>query len=127
MVCLRACMPLVQQPQACGLCCSHACNALPPSIPPLSLPADTAKAFLIILVTDTLLGYHSEEGWTAAAQLFTQHYGFHPSVSAGVGMGRVGGDGRRRDLQEPIRGKWGRSTGKSLPMDARKGGGTCIA
>ncbi|KAL6776427.1 CEM1 [Auxenochlorella protothecoides x Auxenochlorella symbiontica] len=45
----------------------------------LSGLSDTAKAFLIILVTDTLLGYHSEEGWTAAAQLFTQHYGFHPS------------------------------------------------
>lgn len=26
--------------------------------------SDTAKAFIIILATDTLLGYHSEEGWT---------------------------------------------------------------
>lgn len=26
--------------------------------------SDLAKAILIILVADTLLGYHSEEGWT---------------------------------------------------------------
>ena len=37
--------------------------------------SDTAKAFLIILVTDTLLGYHSEEGWTAALSLISRHYG----------------------------------------------------
>jgi len=39
--------------------------------------ADTAKAFLIILVTDTLLGYHSEEGWTAGLTLLSHHYGWH--------------------------------------------------
>ena len=39
--------------------------------------ADTAKAFIIILVADTLLGYHSEEGWTAALSLFSFHYGLH--------------------------------------------------
>lgn len=37
--------------------------------------SDTAKAFIIILVTDTLLGYHSEEGWTAALTLMSRHYG----------------------------------------------------
>lgn len=39
--------------------------------------SDTAKAFIIILVTDTLLGYHSEEGWTAALNLLSSHYGLH--------------------------------------------------
>ncbi|KAK9917370.1 hypothetical protein WJX75_003623 [Coccomyxa subellipsoidea] len=37
--------------------------------------SDTAKAFLIIASTDILLGYHSEEGWTAAIHLLTGHYG----------------------------------------------------
>eukprot|EP01023_Acetabularia_acetabulum_P050217 TRINITY_DN5411_c0_g2_i2.p1 TRINITY_DN5411_c0_g2~~TRINITY_DN5411_c0_g2_i2.p1 ORF type:complete len:424 (-),score=97.23 TRINITY_DN5411_c0_g2_i2:773-2020(-) len=37
--------------------------------------SDTSKAFLVILVADILLGYHSEEGWTAAINLFTEHYG----------------------------------------------------
>ncbi|CAK0741175.1 hypothetical protein CVIRNUC_001305 [Coccomyxa viridis] len=37
--------------------------------------SDTAKAFLIIATTDILLGYHSEEGWTAAIHLLTGHYG----------------------------------------------------
>ena len=39
--------------------------------------SDTAKAFLIILTTDILLGYHSEEGWTAALHLLSYHYGWH--------------------------------------------------
>jgi len=33
--------------------------------------SDTAKAFLIIASTDVFLGYHSEEGWTAAIHLLT--------------------------------------------------------
>lgn len=37
--------------------------------------SDTAKAFLIILTTDILLGYHSEEGWTAFLRIFSGHYG----------------------------------------------------
>lgn len=37
--------------------------------------SDTAKAFLIICSTDILLGYHSEEGWTAAIRLILAHYG----------------------------------------------------
>ena len=43
--------------------------------------SDTAKAFLIILVTDTLLGYHSEEGWTAALRLLGHHYGWQAPQS----------------------------------------------
>ncbi len=42
--------------------------------------SDTAKAFIIIAVTDILLGYHSEEGWTAAIHLFTGHYGYEVEV-----------------------------------------------
>lgn len=37
--------------------------------------SDTAKAFMIIASTDILLGYHSEEGWTAAIKIITNHYG----------------------------------------------------
>lgn len=43
--------------------------------------SDTAKAFLIIAATDILLGYHSEEGWTAAIHLITNHYGQEVEVS----------------------------------------------
>lgn len=41
--------------------------------------SDTAKAFLIIASTDILLGYHSEEGWTAAIHLLFGHYGAEPN------------------------------------------------
>ena len=37
--------------------------------------SDTGKAFLIILVTDIILGYHSEAGWAAVLTLICQHYG----------------------------------------------------
>lgn len=37
--------------------------------------SDTAKAFLIIATTDILLGYHSEEGWTAVLHIISDHYG----------------------------------------------------
>ncbi|KAI7845727.1 hypothetical protein COHA_000643 [Chlorella ohadii] len=37
--------------------------------------SDTSKAFLIILITDILLGYHSEEGWTATLRILSGHYG----------------------------------------------------
>ena len=43
--------------------------------------SDTAKAFMIIASTDILLGYHSEEGWTAAIHLITHHYGSEVEVS----------------------------------------------
>ena len=42
--------------------------------------SDTAKAFLIIAATDILLGYHSEEGWTAAIRVITGHYGAETEV-----------------------------------------------
>ena len=45
--------------------------------------SDTAKAFLIILITDTLLGYHSEEGWTALLKLLSGHYGVESEVRRG--------------------------------------------
>lgn len=50
--------------------------------PVLYCVADTAKAFLIILGTDILLGYHSEEGWTAALTLLSGHYGWHAEKSS---------------------------------------------
>ena len=37
--------------------------------------SDIAKAVLIILIADTLLGYHSEEGWTGFLELVLGHYG----------------------------------------------------
>jgi len=42
--------------------------------------SDTAKAFMIIASTDILLGYHSEEGWTAAIKIITNHYGSEVEV-----------------------------------------------
>ena len=47
----------------------------------LSGLSDTAKAFIIIAVTDILLGYHSEEGWTATIRLIAMHYGWELDVS----------------------------------------------
>ncbi|GMH32934.1 hypothetical protein BSKO_00768 [Bryopsis sp. KO-2023] len=44
--------------------------------------SDTAKAFMIILLADILLGYHSEEGWTAAIRVISGHYGKEPEESA---------------------------------------------
>lgn len=43
--------------------------------------SDTAKAFIIILVTDILLGYHSEEGWTAGLHLLSHHYGMESDTN----------------------------------------------
>ena len=42
--------------------------------------SQTGKAFIIILVADILMGYHSEEGWTAAIELLTEHYNAEVSV-----------------------------------------------
>lgn len=41
--------------------------------------SDIAKAILIILIADTLLGYHSEEGWHGIIELVLGHYGLEPS------------------------------------------------
>jgi hypothetical protein len=35
---------------------------------------------LCAAATDILLGYHSEEGWTAAIHLLTKHYGIEVEV-----------------------------------------------
>ncbi|KAL2920444.1 Proton extrusion protein PcxA [Bienertia sinuspersici] len=37
--------------------------------------SDTGKAFLIILITDIFLGYHSESGWHTVCELIVEHYG----------------------------------------------------
>jgi hypothetical protein len=37
--------------------------------------SDTGKAFIIILLTDIFLGYHSENGWETIVELFLDHYG----------------------------------------------------
>lgn len=39
------------------------------------------QAFLIILIADVLLGYHSEEGWTAVIRMVGSRYGDVPEVS----------------------------------------------
>lgn len=41
--------------------------------------SDIAKAVGIILIADTLLGYHSEEGWHGLIELVLGHYGVEPS------------------------------------------------
>eukprot|EP00252_Welwitschia_mirabilis_P012728 TRINITY_DN28136_c0_g1_i1.p1 TRINITY_DN28136_c0_g1~~TRINITY_DN28136_c0_g1_i1.p1 ORF type:complete len:396 (-),score=78.13 TRINITY_DN28136_c0_g1_i1:131-1318(-) len=37
--------------------------------------SDTGKAFLLILVTDIFLGYHSESGWHTLIEMLLEHYG----------------------------------------------------
>ncbi|KAI3805597.1 hypothetical protein L1987_28119 [Smallanthus sonchifolius] len=43
---------------------------------------DTGKAFLIILITDIFLGYHSESGWQTLLEIIVDHYGFDVDQSA---------------------------------------------
>jgi len=38
--------------------------------------SDIAKAVMIILIADTLLGYHSEEGWTGLIELVSKMFPF---------------------------------------------------
>ena len=35
------------------------------------------QAFLVVLVANTLLGYHSEEGWASHSHLLTCHYDYN--------------------------------------------------
>ena len=42
--------------------------------------SQTGKAFILILVADVLMGYHSEEGWTAGIELLCEHYGVEALV-----------------------------------------------
>lgn len=44
--------------------------------------SDTGKAFLIILITDIFLGYHSESGWQTLLEIIVEHYGFDIDHSA---------------------------------------------
>lgn len=37
--------------------------------------SDTGKAFVIILITDIFLGYHSESGWATLLEVLVEHYG----------------------------------------------------
>jgi len=38
--------------------------------------SDTTKSFLLIFVTDLLVGFHSPRGWDLALELFLKHFGF---------------------------------------------------
>ncbi|XP_026458179.1 chloroplast envelope membrane protein-like isoform X1 [Papaver somniferum] len=44
--------------------------------------SDTGKAFLIILITDIFLGYHSESGWQTLLEVLVDHYGLEVDQSA---------------------------------------------
>ncbi|XP_052304773.1 uncharacterized protein LOC18107888 isoform X3 [Populus trichocarpa] len=44
--------------------------------------SDTGKAFLIILITDIFLGYHSESGWQTLLEVIFEHYGLEVDQSA---------------------------------------------
>ncbi|KAI3443481.1 hypothetical protein Pfo_000146 [Paulownia fortunei] len=43
---------------------------------------DTGKAFLIILITDIFLGYHSESGWQTLLEIIVEHYGLEVDQAA---------------------------------------------
>ncbi|XP_027925263.1 chloroplast envelope membrane protein [Vigna unguiculata] len=43
--------------------------------------SDTGKAFLIILITDIFLGYHSESGWQTLLEIIVEHYGLEVDQS----------------------------------------------
>ncbi|XP_050218533.1 chloroplast envelope membrane protein [Mercurialis annua] len=44
--------------------------------------SDTGKAFLIILITDIFLGYHSESGWQTLMEVIVEHYGLQVDQAA---------------------------------------------
>lgn len=44
--------------------------------------SDTGKAFLIILITDIFLGYHSESGWQTLCEVVVEHYGLEVDEAA---------------------------------------------
>lgn len=41
--------------------------------------SDTTKAFLVLLITDLLVGYHSPIGWELSLETLIQHFGLHPN------------------------------------------------
>ncbi|CAN6312981.1 unnamed protein product [Urochloa humidicola] len=44
--------------------------------------SDSGKAFIIILISDILLGYHSESGWHTLVEVFLEHYGLEAEEAA---------------------------------------------
>ncbi|KAH9624969.1 hypothetical protein KSS87_009592 [Heliosperma pusillum] len=44
--------------------------------------SDSGKAFLIILITDIFLGYHSESGWETVCEIIVEHYGLEIDQAA---------------------------------------------
>nr|AGT17438.1 hypothetical protein SHCRBa_062_F01_R_230 [Saccharum hybrid cultivar R570] len=44
--------------------------------------SDSGKAFLIIIVSDILLGYHSESGWHTLVEVILEHYGLEADEAA---------------------------------------------
>ncbi|KAL8488222.1 hypothetical protein ACS0TY_024489 [Phlomoides rotata] len=48
----------------------------------LSNITDSGKAFLIILITDIFLGYHSESGWETLLEVLAEHYGLEVDGAA---------------------------------------------
>ncbi|PKA53374.1 Chloroplast envelope membrane protein [Apostasia shenzhenica] len=44
--------------------------------------SDTGKAFLIILITDIFLGYHSESGWQSLIEIILDRYGLEVDQAA---------------------------------------------
>ncbi|WVZ55116.1 hypothetical protein U9M48_005819 [Paspalum notatum var. saurae] len=44
--------------------------------------SDSGKAFIIILVSDILLGYHSESGWHTMVEVILEHYGLEADQAA---------------------------------------------
>lgn len=44
--------------------------------------SDTGKAFIIILLSDIFLGYHSESGWETLVEIVLEHYGFEAGKAA---------------------------------------------
>ncbi|XP_059283445.1 chloroplast envelope membrane protein isoform X1 [Lycium ferocissimum] len=43
--------------------------------------SDTGKAFLVILITDIFLGYHSASGWETLLEVLSEHYGIEVDQS----------------------------------------------
>lgn len=48
----------------------------------LSNISDAGKAFLIIMLADISLGYHSESGWHTLAEVVLEHYGLEVDQAA---------------------------------------------
>lgn len=63
-----------------GLAPCSACPHVLPPAQPSPPPSRTGPA-------DILLGYHSEEGWTATLRLFSGHYGLEAEVGGRLGAG----------------------------------------